>query len=242
MAEAHYPLPPDSATKRAVRQELYRRATRAWDLSGHPGGWAITLAGWEAREVPLLRDQYRWDPTKTLFVDTDPRGLEIVKKSWPEAQIRRGQLAWALRDADFIGFLNLDFMGMLNEDVQKTIRLARGKLLPGAVVSFTFSTQMAENNTHYSWRSVSETASKFLSPTQMKDKELVRWVGNVVCLQQLLGLPKAHLLGLLSYTGARLPMRVVILHNTPPESLSEEPWKQALREEALATPLYQEMR
>lgn len=201
----------DTAGKVEIRNDLYRSAAAAWDKTGRPGGYAVTLAGKMASEVPLLRDYLRWDPRLSLFVDIDGFGIGMVKASWPDALVHHGLMQSALEQVPAIGFLNLDFMGRFNDDVEASCRAAFGKLLPNAVVSYTFL-RCREGQFHKTFKKLKTSAKEVLSKSQQRNLNLVRWVGSAALLQETLGLRDPQPLIISSYQSSS-PMGVIALQN-----------------------------
>lgn len=205
--------PGESEGKAIVRQELYRRAITAWRRTGKPSnGYAIVLAGDDAMEVELLRDYLDWDPKKVVFADTNIVGLRTVKRLWPEAGIHHGLVREVIERVDRISFLHLDFMGHFNEEVERTLVAARGKLPPKSVVAYTFY-RSREHPSHRSLERVRSAARQILSTSQCRDMNLVRWVGHAVALQDRLGLPNVSVLAAQPYSSSGSPMGVIALQN-----------------------------
>lgn len=204
--------PGDSPGKAKARADLYEVALRSWMKVGRPGGWAVVLAGEEAMELELLRDVLRWDPKRTLFVDRLSKGLRRVSRLWPEAQTYYGNIETVLKRVDSIGFLNLDFMGKFNESVLDTLAGAKWKILPRGVVSYTFH-RSREHYTHRSNFLLHNTARELLSEEQLKDLDLVRWVGSARLLEKNLALSNPKLLMSQRYTSTRSAMGVISVLN-----------------------------
>lgn len=170
------------------------------------------LAGPEAKEVTLLRDSLKWPANRTLFVDCDPIGVRKAQKMWPEAQTHHGWIESAIKQVDSIGFLNLDFMGKFNDSVLQTLQGARGKILPNAVVSYTFY-RSREHYTHLSDRLVSNAAAEVLCKNQLNDLDLVRWVGATRLIEKTLALHHPEILLMKQYSSDRSAMGLLSLIN-----------------------------
>lgn len=204
--------PGDSISKAAVRHELYTKSAKAWVKTGRPGGAAVVLAGPQAMELTYLRDYLQWDPKKTWFVDTDATGLGLVQSMWPKARTYNGYLHEALKEIGPVGFLNLDFMGLFNKYVEKSLHAARGKILSNAVVSYTFY-RCREHPTHHSYHRILDSARDVLSPSDLRDKGIVRWVGPAIRLQDLLGIRRVEPILLTSYRSTSSAMGVIALQS-----------------------------
>jgi hypothetical protein len=197
--------------KMLVRQDLYKKAAESWGPTGKPGGLAITLAGEEAKEIPLLRDFLSWDRSQVMFVDTDNTGLKVVQRKWEGAGTYHGMLHEMLATSPPIGFLNMDFMGLFNDEVEAACAAARGKLLPGAIVAYTFIRCRDSPKNGVALRP-RHAAKEILTRAQMRDKDLVRWVGYSVLLQQKLGMKRVEPLVISAYQSTT-PMGVIALKN-----------------------------
>lgn len=184
-----------------VRQQTYEAAESVWARRGYPGGYAVVLAGPEAHEVRLLRDYLRWAPSRTLFVDRDPRGLAVVHRDWPAAQTFHGWLHDGVARIDKIGFLNLDLMGGFNNNTIKAVEACRARLLPDAVVAYTFVCAR-ENDSTLSCRRMRAAATN----TESRDAE--RFSGYARLLRRTLG--KLLLVKSIKYQTTLMPMGVLV--------------------------------
>jgi hypothetical protein len=178
----------ESPGKSRVRGEVYRRLRLLWnEQGGDPGGLAVVLAGPEAMEVELLRDYLQLPPERVLFVDRDVEGLREAKRRWPRVPVFHGDLEDALAAVPKIAFLHLDFMGKYDRNVYRSVRAARGKILFGGVVAYTFF-KGREQLQHWGFRRQKDAADKALGrPTRSFDE--VRLAGTAACLSEDAALP-----------------------------------------------------
>lgn len=129
----------ETDAKRLARWQLYNRVNALQPAGVRKDSVAVVLAGPEAGEIGTLRHLLKYTPQQVLFVDVDKTGLEVAKRRWRGVRTYHGDVVDALRQLEQpISFLNLDFMGQVNEARVEAFRAAAPWLVPGAVVSYTF--------------------------------------------------------------------------------------------------------
>jgi hypothetical protein len=190
------PYPGETRTKSLSRARQYTRARQLFDVGGGlPRGWAVVLAGPEAREVDSLLS-LGWSPRKILLVDnTWERGMVRAKRRLPSIRTYFGNIQDilpSLKD-EGIGFINLDFMGYMKEEEESALRALNGVLVPGAVVYYTF-TRGREVGHHTSWNLTRSAAIEALINDNeliklVKSREQVRFLGYVERMKTLIELP-----------------------------------------------------
>lgn len=169
-------LPPENDDKRAARLFLYRFAATA-PRCGH----AVTLTGPEPEaELWLLRKYLRWPGERVHFVDwardvqTRPRvlaALDYVKKTWPQADVVRGDINAVIEGVPLIGFANLDFMGFDRASVMPCVKKTITKLPPGGVMGLTWFRGREIDAIHRSAWDILEAARDVPDPNDR------RWAG-----------------------------------------------------------------
>jgi hypothetical protein len=102
--------------------------------------WAITLTGPEACEAGCLQHILKWPAERTLFIDREPGSAAIAEKRFPGCVALEGDLLDALAAIgnDKVAFIHLDLMGHCGPLAQAAVGALRGRLVPGAVVAFTY--------------------------------------------------------------------------------------------------------
>lgn len=148
------PLPGNHEDKQAARMFLYRYAAAA-PIQGH----AVTLAGTEPEsEVALMRDYLKWPAKRAWFVDnnnipTVKKALRWIKKDWGDTNVLPVDLSDLAPKLGAIGFANLDFMGApLQERTVRCLNRVIPRMLPNAIMGFTWIRGREHPNTHSSAR------------------------------------------------------------------------------------------
>lgn len=177
--------------KREARQAIYEVvAAKLPRGSAH----VVTLAGPEAAEVPYLRDVLRIPRTAAWFVDIKESGLVEARKAWPGVATFKGPIAYALREEiPAVRFAHLDFMGLYNPEVTRSVRALGLKLVHRGVVTLTF--MRGRENSEQNLRARRLAALEGYPGRTREERETQRWIGTFLALQADLGRPLAFLDG-----------------------------------------------
>ncbi len=200
--------PGDSKAKREAREFLYtEHVKRNLPL---PAGAVITLAGTYPHDLEYLRYTLKATSRNTWFVDTEPAGLKIVGRVWPEAHVYHGRLLDLLTEISSVAFINLDFMGpyVAKHDgtgPEPCVKALCGKLSPGAIISYTYLRCRESEKREYNKR-ILRLGTKCGGKT-LDDK--VR-LGTIEALREDTGL-SLTVLGAGGYRNGRSWMNMVIM-------------------------------
>lgn len=207
--------PGDTPQKADIRNLFYRTTMEYWGAQRPPGS-IVVLAGPEAKEVELLRDYVRWPAKRTLFVDVDKRGLRRAERLWPGVRTFHGFIHDAVQEVDLVAMMNLDLMGMFNDDAEKTLSAVASRVVPRGVVAYTFY-RCREHVTQHSFQKTLFAARRHVD-LATTDYETMRWVGTAARLQRCLGFENPKLLLKESYRSDLSPMGLLALANEPKAS------------------------
>ena len=130
----------ETDSKRLARVAIYQRVLDLQPVGSRPSD-AVVLSGPDAGEVGCLRDLLLWQPEKAWFVENDPKhkkGLERVRREWPKAGTYFGDVKDVIRGLNYISFLHLDHMGVLDEERLDTVRLAASRIAAWGMVFYAF--------------------------------------------------------------------------------------------------------
>lgn len=204
--------PGDTPHKADTRNVLYRTTAAHWK-GRRPPGVVVVLAGPEAKEVSLLRNYLRWPASRVLFVDVDERGLRKAKKEWPGVGIHHGYVHEAVKQLDIIAMLNLDLMGMFNDNVERTLVEAADKVVPHGIVAYTFY-RSREHVSQHSFQKTLFAARRHLDVAKA-DFDTMRWVGTAARMQRCLQFENPKLLLTESYRSDHSAMGLMAVANEP---------------------------
>lgn len=176
----------ESDAKRLARLMLYQRVAELQPSIPKSRQHVLTLCGPQPAEIGCLRYLHELAPSQVTLVDTNPKGLEEAHTAWPGVNTHHGPIDEALDHTKRgVSFMNLDFMGYVNDDRLATVSKASKYMLPGGIVSYTFFRgREAPGKAH--WNQVLET------PTTREGSSLPaldekRFVYNCKALQENLG-------------------------------------------------------
>jgi hypothetical protein len=203
--------PGDSPQKADSRNMLYRTVKSYWKAK--PSGDIIVLAGHEAKDVSPLRDYLRWPASRVLFVDIDARGLARAQQEWPGVRVYHGDIGEALKQVKQIALLNLDFMGLFNEDVEAALAAAEGKISLHGVVAYTFYRGREHRSQHSLQKNL--FAARRHIDLKTSDYETMRWVAAGARLQRGLTFENPELLLTHRYRSASAAMGMLAIANEP---------------------------
>lgn len=204
--------PGDTPQKAVIREKLYKTTMKYWGRKA-PQGDIVVLAGPEAKEVTLLRDFFRWPAERVLFVDIDDEGLRKARAEWPGVRTYHGLVHEAVQQVDRIALLNLDLMGMFNDDAEQTLLAAADRVLPRGVVSYTFY-RAREHNSQHSFQKLKFAARRHVD-INTADFETLRWVGTAARMQRCLHFLHPKVLLTERYSSELSPMGIMALANEP---------------------------
>ncbi len=141
----------ESPQKKIARSLLYFHVG-AEGMLGEPRttGDLLSLAGPEAREIPIMRAVLGSGATGVIVCDVDERGVSAAREQGASAfhgtindalahMGRLYRLSNEHRRTDrHLGFVHLDFMGNTNDTVASAARRAAPMLRDGSIVAWTF--------------------------------------------------------------------------------------------------------
>lgn len=198
------PYPGSNSQKRAARILLYQHVARRRRV-----GSAVTLAGQEPEEeLYLLRDYLGWRGDQTWFVDRSKEldvviALERVRCLWPSAWVVNDDLRRVLDRIPVIGFANLDFMGYLTDENLQCLRSTVERMVPGAVLGFTWYRGRENLALHHSAQRVFAAGG---GHEEMGDR---RWAGTLRVIDEETN-GRLVLLDALEYRNNVSPMAMLV--------------------------------
>lgn len=120
---------------------------------------AVTLAGDSAGDLGILKHLWKFPAGACHFTDSDATAITsskaILDTEWP-VHLRKENLIKTLdRINHGIDYLVLDFMGQFNHKVAEVLEVAKDKMLPGSIISYTFC-RAHETNANPYWKKTEE--------------------------------------------------------------------------------------
>lgn len=170
----------ETDSKRLARLAIYQRVLDLQPV-GSRSSEAVVLAGPDAGEIGCLRDLLLWKPEKAWFVENDKKhrkGLERVREEWPAANTHFGDVKDVIKGLNYISFLHLDHMGVLDEERLDVVRLAASRIAAWGMVFYAFQRGRERDGVGF-WTEMLKVDAK---TTEGK-----RFIGSARLLQKALG-------------------------------------------------------
>lgn len=225
--------PGETDAKRLVRYLLYSRCATLEDAIGRIGGLSVVLSGPGACEIGCLRHVLKRSPSTVFFVDKDQSGLAVAKHRWPNVRTYHGDIIRLLPQLHDVGFIHLDFMGMLNDEVAKIISLAAQSLKPRGILAYTFLRGREDDRLPY-WRDLETRVAALLQEhpklaATVRSNESARTLAYFLAVSELMG-GDAELISYIRYRSHLTPMGCMVFQKMP-KSMQNAAWRAQLEDE-----------